>query len=158
MIDDFFERHELSIWIFVTGISVIMLPIFGGGLICPLVIGLLQQLLGKFTAEEFGVLLVSLELIMSLFIAIPNILIIRGRSGAVKINKIIINIQLTCYIVVAILLEHEYKWFFIMFVFFPLLASWLMSTARYQAFVAYHEALHKDPVGFRQRLLDRMHQ
>ncbi|PIW62125.1 MAG: hypothetical protein COW15_05925 [Shewanella sp. CG12_big_fil_rev_8_21_14_0_65_47_15] len=157
MPDNFFEKHDFSIGMFVVGIAVIMFIMFGAGVLCPLVILTLQTLWGEFTPEEFGLLFVSSALIMTLSIVIPNILIIRGRPKAVKVNQINIYFQLVCYSLLLLTFEHENKWFFLCFVIFPLLANWLMASAKYQAFLAYYEAIRKDPAGFR-RSIEKMHE
>lgn len=152
MPDNFFEKHDFSIGMFVVGIAVIMFIMFGAGVLCPLMILMLQTLLGEFTPEEFGLLFASSALIMTLSIVIPNILIIRGRPKAVKVNQINIYFQFACYLLFSLIFEHQYKWFFLCFVIFPLLANWLMTSAKYQAFLAYYEAIRKDPAGLRRSM------
>lgn len=156
MSDNFFEKHDLSIGMFVVGIAVIMLILISAGIVCFLMILTLQTLLGKFTSEVFGILLVSSELIMTLSIVIPNILIIRGRPKAVKVNQINIYIQLICYLLFLLTFQNKNDLFLLIFVILPLFANWLMLSTKYQAFLAYHEALRKDPIGFRQSIAKRM--
>ncbi|SON51978.1 hypothetical protein [Vibrio tapetis] len=155
MKDDFFENHELSIWIFFVGIAVIISMMIGGGVTIPLLLFTLEQLIGEFTPKMYGIHFVLLVITMTLFTVVPSLFIIRGKKALVKVNKMTIFIQVVIYCFALVIYEHEYKYFFLSFVSFPLLALWLMSTPKYRAFVAYHEALHKDPIGFRQKLLDR---
>ena len=95
---DNFLKHDLSIGVFVVGIAVIMFLMFGAGAIGPLLFLTIETLFGKLTNEEFGILFASSIVIMTLSIVIPNVLIIRGRPRAVKINKINVYFQLICYL------------------------------------------------------------
>ncbi|WP_411994085.1 hypothetical protein [Agarivorans sp. DSG3-1] len=156
MTDSFFKKHELSMWIFVVGISVIMTIIIGGGIATVLVVELFQEIFGKFTVDEYLAFNGVLGLTITLIIVATNVLIIRGRPHAVKVNRLNVYFQLASYLLYALIVEHDDKWFGLMFIAFPLLASWLMSSAKYQAFVAYHEALRKNPVEFRQALQKRL--
>ncbi|MCS6119755.1 hypothetical protein G3444_12690 [Shewanella baltica] len=156
MSDIFFEKHDLSIGVFVVGIAVIMFLMFGAGAIGPLLFHAIETLFGKLTNEEFGILFASSIVIMTLSIVIPNVLIIRGRPRAVKINKINVYFQLICYLLFLLVLEHQKNWIFLCFVIFPLLANWLMSSAKYLTFLAFYETLRKDPIVFRQSLAKRI--
>ncbi|NMH66499.1 hypothetical protein [Shewanella salipaludis] len=156
MSDNFFEKHEFSMGMFAAGIAVIMFIMFGAGIVCPLAILSLQTLFGEFTSKEFGILFTSSVVIMTLIIVVPNVLIFRGKPRAAKVNQINIYFQLVCYSLLSLTFEHQYKWVFLSFVIFPLLANWLMVSAKYQAFLAYHEALRKDPIGFRRSLAKKM--
>ncbi|MGF1727486.1 hypothetical protein [Photobacterium nomapromontoriensis] len=159
MIDDFFEKHEISILTFVAGISVIMLIMFGGGMAAFIAVASTEHLVGEFSSKQLLTYIVALEIMMNAVIVIPNVLIIVfGKPQAVIVNKINLYFQFTCYSLYILTFGHDIEWFCAIFITFSLLAYWLMSTAKYQAFVAFYEALRKDPVGFRQRLLDRMHQ
>ncbi|GDY25099.1 hypothetical protein AHAT_09890 [Agarivorans sp. Toyoura001] len=155
MSDSFFDKYENSLLNFVVGITVIMFIMFGAGVLCPLLILLAQQFVGEFTPKEFGTFFLVCILVMTLCIVVPNILIVRGKPIAAKINLWNIYFQLACYSLLLLLFKHEYKWLFLSFVSFPLLAYWLMLTTKYKAFVSFYEALRKDPVGFREKLLER---
>lgn len=152
MSDDFFDKHENSLLNFVAGLAVIMFIMFGGGILWPSLIFLLQQLMGEFTSKEFSILFLVGALVISLCITIPNVMITRGKVGAAKFNKINIYIQYACYLLLSLVYEDEYKWISVGFVIFPLLAHWLMVSAKYKAFLAFYEALRKDPEGFREKL------
>ncbi|MCE9686348.1 hypothetical protein LZP73_09000 [Shewanella sp. AS16] len=156
MPDNFFEKHEFSMGMFAAGIAVIMFIMFGGGMASLLVVLSMQQLLGEFTSKELVSYVGILELIMNFCIVVPNVLILRGKPRAAKVNQINIYFQLICYSLLSLTFEHQYKWVFLSFVIFPLLANWLMVSAKYQAFLAYHEALRKDPIGFRRSLAKKM--
>ncbi|MCE9686349.1 hypothetical protein LZP73_09005 [Shewanella sp. AS16] len=156
MPNNFFEKHEFSMGMFAAGIAVIMFIMFSAGVVCFLAILSLQTLFGEFTSKEFGILLVSSELIMTLSIVVPNVLIFRGKPRAAKVNKINIYFQFVCYLLFLFTFENKNDWFLLSFVIFPLLANWLMASAKYQAFLAYHEALRKDPIGFRRSLAKKM--
>ncbi|SON51980.1 hypothetical protein [Vibrio tapetis] len=156
MTDNFFKNHELSLWIFAVGITVIMSILIGGGIAVILLTFVLAQHIDYFSTMEYFVFAGALGVIMSLTTSITNLLIIRGRAYAVGINIINIYFQICCYILFAVFLEHKDKWQGLVFSILPFLSLWLMSTPRYRAFVAYHEALHKDPIGFRQKLLERI--
>jgi hypothetical protein len=152
MPDNFFEKHDFSIGMFVVGIAVIMFIMFGGGMAPLLVVLSMQQLLGEFTSKELVLYIGILELIMNFCIVVPNIMIIRGRPRAAKVNQINIYFQFACYLLFSLIFEHQYKWFCLSFVIFPLLANWLMTSAKYQAFLAYYEAIRKDPAGLRRSM------
>ncbi|SON51979.1 hypothetical protein [Vibrio tapetis] len=155
MKNDFFESHELTPWIFVIGISVIMTLIIGGGAACFLLLLTVHQVLGYFTIGEYLAAGYVLGIVMTISTSITNILIFRGKPKATIINKIYLYFQLAGYFIVLLIFEDDYKWFFMSCSIFSILAGWLISTPRYHSFVAFYEALHKDPVGFRQKLLDR---
>ncbi|NMH66970.1 hypothetical protein [Shewanella salipaludis] len=156
MSDNFFEKHEFSMGMFAAGIAGIMFIMFGGGMASFLVVLSMQKLLGEFTSTELVSYVGILELIMNFCIVVPNILILRGKPRAAKVNQVNIYFQLVCYSLAALTLEHQNKWFCLSFVIFPLLANWLMASAKYQACLAYHEALRKDPIGFRRSLAKKM--
>ncbi|SON51976.1 hypothetical protein [Vibrio tapetis] len=155
MTEDFFEKHELSLWIFACGISNVILLLLGGGGACFVVIISIQTFTGELSTEQFGISLTIIEVLMALAITLSNIFIFRGKPRALVVNKLIAYVQITSYFLFAIIFEHEDKWLGLFFGVLPLMSLWLMSTSKHRAFVGYHEALHKDPVGFRQKLLDR---
>ncbi len=156
MADDFFENHELSLWIFSYGISNIILLLLGGGVACFLMVMSIHVLTGELSAEQFGISLTIVEVLMALAIMVPNVLIIRGKPSALAVNKIMVCVQIASYLLFAMTFDQENKWFGLAFGVLPFLSLWLMSTPRYRAFIAYHEALHKDPIGFREKLLQRI--
>lgn len=156
MAEDYFKKHELSLWIFAIGISVIMTILIGGGIAVILLTFLLAQNINHFSTMEYFALAGALGVTIALTTSITNILIIRGRPYGVKVNTYNVYFQIMCYLLFAIAFEHEDKWIGMLFSVLPFLSLWLMSTKKYHAFVAYHEALHKDPIGFREKLLKRI--
>ncbi|QLE86648.1 hypothetical protein FLM48_17155 [Shewanella sp. Scap07] len=155
MTDNFFEEYDFSLWIFAVGITVIMLLIISTGVIAPLLLLSLQSIVGEFSNQTFGILLLSIELVIALPLIIANLLVIRGKANAVIVNKASIFFNLVSYLFIAMVLEHEYKWFFMMLISLPVLARVLMQTQKYAAYVAYFEALHRNPQEFREALFRR---
>ncbi|MBQ4889552.1 hypothetical protein J8L86_06820 [Shewanella sp. MMG014] len=149
---NFFEEYDFSLWIFVVGIAVIMLLMIGAGIAAVILVFSFEDQFGDLSPQIFWGFLIPIEVILSLSITFTNIMITRGHSAAVKANKAIIYITLSFFFFGLLFFVHEFKWFFLSFVTLPVTAYWLMNSVKYKAFLAYFEALHRDPEAFRLQM------
>ncbi|MFS1437328.1 hypothetical protein [Shewanella sp. 10N.286.48.A6] len=153
---NFFEEHDFSLWIFAVGTTVIMLMMIGAGIAAAIFVFSLEYLFGDFTPEKLWGILIPIEVILSLSITFTNIIITRGYPKAAKANKAIIYIILACFLFGLLFFDHEFKWLYLSFIALPATAFWLINTTKYKAYLAYFEALHKDPEAFRLQMEKRV--
>lgn len=159
MVDKFYMEHDLSIWVFVVGISVYMSLIIGGGMSCMLMTLLLQSWLGEFTYNEFFMILFPSVILSILWMCVSNmyLLVVRGKPKfVIKMNQIMIGIQFLIYVLVLLFFDHEKKWLALSFAIFPLIAYRLMASAKYQTLLVYYESLKQDPEGFRRHFFESL--
>lgn len=152
-IDDFFDNHDINLGVFAVGLVVIMSLIIGGGVVGVLIVESFQQVFGGLSIDIFLALVGALELAMCIAVIIPNIMIVRGKPNAAKANRVHAYVQVTCYLLALLALINDRKMGLVFASIFPLFTIYLMSTNRYQIFIGFYEAIHKDPEGYRRRVL-----